>query len=595
MKKNILAFIGFTVLTIVMTYPLFFKITDHIAGFSSTDEPSVWYFWWLKYAYLHKIPSSFSLFVSAPFGFDLGIFQRLYPICIGIRKLLVIPFNEFVAWNLEILAGFILSAFFVYLTTRYLVKDRTAAFFSGIIFAFCPYHFVRAWQHIGFSQTQWLALFLFSILLLKAKTNKKNIILVFLSLYLVFSFDLYYAYFALFIASVFIIYLLLKKQKGSFKIIFWVAIVSLANLGILASRLIPLMGTIKIDISPSAWNIVRPFDDLFSQSARPLSYFLPSTEHPIFGWLTRSFVGSKLYGTSFTEHALYLGWVPLILAFVAIMRWRKDRGKGYEAQGDAAESFHIGFLIFLAIAAWLFSQPPWWNWFGLRIYMPSFFLYKILPMFRAYCRFGIILMLAVAVLAGFGLKYILEKFKTQRTKMAIAILFYGLVLFEFWNYPPFKIIPFKAPQVYYWLKAQEGDFTIAEYPLDVKGPNEIYKSYQTKHEKRIINGTIPGTYPNKVSRSILRLSSEYAAGVLKYLGVKYVLVHKDDYLRTGLLEDEQEPALIAKNKGLRLVKSFPPESCAEGDIRCTDGVSAVDVYEVLAKPEKKETIDVRAQ
>lgn len=29
-------------------------------------------------------------------------------------------------------------------------------------------------------------------------------------------------------------------------------------------------------------------------------------------------------------------------------------------------------------------------------------------------------------------------------------------------------------------------------------PNEMYKFYQTEHEKKIINGTIPGTYANKV-------------------------------------------------------------------------------------------------
>ena len=176
----------------------------------------------------------------------------------------------------------------------------------------------------------------------------------------------------------------------------------------------------------------RPFNDLFEQSARPLSYLLPAVVHPVFGKFTEQFIGSSFYGMSFTEHTLYLGWVPLILAFVALRRWRR-KGKESKKSGTVPfrdspfyrDDFYIGFFVFLAVAAWLFSQPPWWNIFGFKIYMPSFFMYKILPMFRAYCRFGIVVMLAVAVLAGFGLKFFLERFKSQRTKVAVTALFAG--------------------------------------------------------------------------------------------------------------------------------------------------------------------------
>lgn len=591
MKKNTLVFLGFTALTIVMTYPLFFKINNHIAAFFSTDEISVWYFWWLKYANIHSIPSSFSHLVGAPFGSDLSVVERIYPVCILMRKLLVIPFNEFTAWNFEILLGFILSAFFVYLTTRYLVKKRTAAFFSGIVFAFCPYHFARAWQHIGLSETQWLALFIFSILRLKEKINKWNILFAFLTLYFAFSFDLYYAYFSLIIALIFIIYTLLKEQNKSFRLIFWIAVISLANLSFLAFGLMPFMKNIKIDITPGAWGFIRPLDDLFSQSAKPLSYILPATVHPIFGKFTESFIGTKWYGGSYTEHALYLGWTPLILAFVAFRRWRRKRREfkklGTVPFGDSPcnrEDFYIGFFVFLAFAAWLFSQPPWWNIFGFKLYMPSFFMYKILPMFRAYCRFGIVLMLAVAVLAGFGLKFVLERFKSQKAKLAITSLFCGLVLFEFWNWPPYKVIDLsKVPAVYYWLKEQPKDIVIADYPLDADSPNELYKFFQTVHEKKIINGTIPGTYANKVAQEIRRLSQPKTASILKWMGVKYVVVHKDDYLKTDLIEDKEDMERIPQNQGLKFVKSFPSQECPNPNLICVQKTGPIDVYEVAAE------------
>lgn len=260
--------------------------------------------------------------------------------------------------------------------------------------------------------------------------------------------------------------------------------------------------------------------------------------------------------------------------------------------GDSPHSkdnFYIGFFIFLAFVAWLFSQPPWWNWFGLKIYMPSFFMYKILPMFRAYCRFGIVLMLAIAVLAGFGLKFILEKFKSSKTRTAVTILACGLVLFEFWNWPPYKVIDVSSvPAVYYWLKAQPADTVIAEYPLETRGPNEMYKFYQTVHEKKIINGTIPGTYPNKIAQTIDRLSEPRTAGVLKWMGVKYVFVHIEDYKETELIEWIEELGKIPGNPGLRHIGSFAAQECPSKGIICLQETGPIDIYEVVASPIKPE-------
>ncbi|MFH0913485.1 MAG: hypothetical protein V1884_04310, partial [Candidatus Omnitrophota bacterium] len=216
-----------------------------------------------------------------------------------------------------------------------------------------------------------------------------------------------------------------------------------------------------------------------------------------------------------------------------------------------------------------------------------FFMYRVLPMFRAYCRFGVMVMLAVSVLAGFGLKFILEKFNSQKKKLSLTILFCGLVMFEFWNYPPFKVINVsRVPQVYYWLKSQPQDFAIAEYPLDIAGPNEIYKFYQTKHEKKIINATTPGTYAHKVARSIIKLSDSNTANVLKWMGVKYVLVHNEDYLSTGLVEDYEELNKIPQNPGLNFIKNFPSQECPKKDIMCVQKTGPIDVYEIIALPIK---------
>jgi len=334
----------------------------------------------------------------------------------------------------------------------------------------------------------------------------------------------------------------------------------------------------------------RPFDDLFAMSAKPLSYLLPSPVHPVFGKFTQFFVGSELYGKSFTEHTLYLGWVSLILSFMAVRYWRRKPSLGTGSEKHRNEdNLNIGFFILLAIVAWLFSQPPWWNLGGLKLYLPSFFMYRIIPMFRAYCRFGIVVMLAVAVLAGFGLKFFLERFKTKVVKLFITTLCCLLVLFEFWNWPAYKVIDVsKFPAAYYWLKTLPRDTVIAEYPLDADSPNETYRFYQTLHEKKMINFTIPGTKANKLAQAITQLSSPQTAGILKWMGVKYVLVHEEGYKNTELVEIIEEFNRIPKNQGLKLIGSFFAQECPNKDIMCIQNTGSIEVYEVAAAPIKPE-------
>jgi len=507
-------------------------------------------------------------------------------------------FGEIAAYNLQIILGFVLSAIFMYWLVWRLTGSRLSAIFSGIIYGFSPYAVARTWQHPSLAQVQWFPLYLLTLCKLRERPIFKNIIFTALAFVLIFLFNYYYAYFAVVIAVAFGIWVLIKEGKYFPEIVRAIGLSLAIAFLLLMPVIIPILRTF-LSGSPKgdliAGGYLREFKDLFAQSAKPLSYLLPAVVHPVLGKITQRFIGSFLYGISYTEHTLYLGWIPIIFAFIAFRKWRKNEKDPQTANPvfpagrrkplTDRECFYIQFFVFLAIVSWLFSQPPWWKFGPMKIYLPSFFMYKILPMFRAYCRFGIVVMLAVAVLAGFGLEFIIEKLKRRVTKVAVTVLFCGLVLFEFWTWPPFKVIDIsRIPKVYYWLKNEPGDFAIAEYPLDADSPNELYKFYQIQHGKKIINSTLTGTYANKVAKTITRLSETKTAGVLRWMGVKYVVVHRDSYLNTELFEPTEEFDKIAANPGLKFVKSFPPQGCPQKEIVCVQRTEAIDVYEVTAKP-----------
>ena len=571
-----------------MAYPLVFNMGRYIPGFNSSDEPFavISELWLFKYCQQKGLDLKKCDFTAYPFGVNLRDYTGSSYLWESIKKGLTFLTNHIFTFSLLVLLSFVFAGWFTYLLVYWITRSNPAAIFSGIIFAFCPYHFARSWQHLALSQIQWMPLYLLSLFSLKDKPGAKNTLLATLALFLVISCNFYYAYLMAIATFGFLMFAVVREKKNPkqvFNFYLKFCIVSLIALILIFPSLweaYKTKGQIS-DETPLEHNIThRPFEDLFIQSAKPLSYLLPATAHPLFGKFSECLIGSSLYGQSLTEHTLYLGWAPLILAFIAFKR----RGRLRKAQSD---NFYISFFVLLAVTAWIFSQPPWWDIFGFKLYMPAFFMYKILPMFRAYCRFGIVMMLAVAVLAGFGLKFILERFKSQKTKVAVTALFCALVLFEFWNYPPFKVIDLsKVPQVYYWLKEQPGGIVIAEYPLDAGSPNELYKFFQTVHEKKIINGTTPGTHANKVAQAIRRLSEPHTAGILKWMGVKYVLAHKEDYLKTDLIEDRQDLEEFPKNPELKFVKSFPPQECPDKDIMCAQKTGQIDIYEVVAQPKE---------
>ncbi len=601
MKKNsILAFSLFFVLTLIVTYPLILNFNNHIPGFQSTSEPYslVWNNWRIANALEEGTPLMKTNLISHPFGYNFrehGTGTEYY-LRLGFRILLTKVFGPVGAYNIQIMLNFLLTALFTYLLVVYLTKSRAAGILSAIIFSFSPQHFVRSWQHIGLTYFQWIPLMLLACIYLKEKRNKISFFLFLLSLIFLYSFDYTIAYLGLISLVCFMLYNFIKTKKKDARIQLQdklkfsgkvLAAVIIAFL-ILAPQFFPIFKNYskKTQLQPSIFNSYRrSFDDLFTQSARPFSYFLPPVFHPLLGDITSKFVGSSLYGLSTTEHTLYLGFIGLILAFFSFKKYKNRKEKSNQAKDRKRDNFYYIFFIMLLIISYLFSQPPWWRIGAIKIYMPSFFMYKILPMFRAYCRFGILVIFAVAVLAGYYLKFTLSNISKRSHRILILSVICTLVLFEFWTWPPYKVIDFsRAPAVYQWLSQKKEDFAIAEYPLYVDNPHEIYKFYQITHKKPIINITIPGTYPNELAKKLTDISDYQTASMLKLMGVKYIIVHKQKYLQSELVDKIKQIEEIKNNKGLVFVKSFQPQSCPEG-VMCAYKTGAIDVYEVIAGAE----------
>jgi len=216
--------------------------------------------------------------------------------------------------------------------------------------------------------------------------------------------------------------------------------------------------------------------------------------------------------------------------------------------------------------ALVFSHAPWTDIGPFRIFFPSYFLYKVAPMFRCYARFGILVMLSVSVLAGMGLAAILQRIKSPKRQGILVVVIILLICIEFApTFPAPMINAVNPPPVYEWLAQQEGDFTIAEYPLE--GDSE-YFFWQRIHQKKLVNGALPGTRADKVRKEIVDILDPKTPGKLRYLGAKYIIFHPNKYAKSDEIAIIGEIPNIQKQLGLKMIKLF----------------SEAEVYAVIAPP-----------
>jgi hypothetical protein len=520
------------------TYPLILNLKTSFYGFPG-DPYGISGLWWIKYAIfdLHISPL-YSPIVGYPFGA-----YYMYPnfILIAITLFITLLLGEVVSFNLTILFSFVMAGAGAYYLIYLITKNKYASFVGGCIFTFAPYHFAHAIHHLGLAQIQWFPFCLAFLFKLRNDRSYKNALLFTLFLILQMFSDPSYALFALIMVLTFIAAEIYSNHLNTidYKTIklgllsLFITIITAALTYIFLMR----PATSHPGVVPQ-----RDLSELIVYSARPWDFFVPMIYHPLFGNYTFDFVMSHLHGSNPVEQTIYLGYIPLLLALFAIYYTRTGR---IAPDKTGQESFAIFFSLVLIAVSLLFMLPAYIQVGDHRIpFSLSYLLYKITPIFRVMVRFDLLLMLAISILAGIGLKYL------TKSKVAILIIL-ALIMLEYTPVPvadplklaaatrPGQIFPyneesyqgdttvFKIPEIYYWLAKQDNITLIAEYPM-VEAPSENesiyyrYFFYQRIHKKTLVNGASP---ESKALNRLVSSLNDSALNILRDLGARHVLVH----------------------------------------------------------------------
>jgi len=381
-------------------------------------------------------------------------------------------------WNTFIVSMFIINLFISYRFFRVFV-DKYISLCLSLIWCFSPFVFYRSEQHLSLSAIFVVPLFLY--LVIKLKEFKYSNLLLGFCIALIFTFSNYSGYFLLLLYSLYFIFKALIYKKGNLikslifllKKLFILYFTFTLSVTILAFKYIYYTYFLSQSVT-SVQGVERNLEDFFYFTSRPWYYFLPSPENPWFGgfttrvinWLQNDWGYWLTYNYFPSEHsASYLGYINFIFAvlglvyvykklkFFKVIKWGSFRlvslkikylyfNRIYEAEveknTELKKYLNIFILGLVAIVLIVLTMPPYFTISLHKVYMPSFILWKIFPMFRVLARMGVLILLIELIYTGFGYVYFLKILKSKLLKLKSNQL--GSLLIKKWSVTSFFIL-----------------------------------------------------------------------------------------------------------------------------------------------------------
>jgi len=547
----------YIIFTLALTYPVACNLSNSVAGYEGEDNVySVWTSWWFKTALLdlHTSPANTSYLY-----YPVGLYQTMLtatPYTELSSLPLVLLFGPVVAYNLIFLFSFFLTALFTYLLCYQLTGNRWASLAGGFIFAFSPMRTIHATAgHFTQSMTYWFPLYALFLLRLLQKPNRRDAVLcgLFLALSSLISL-MHIAYFVIPFTLAVFLYEFWQDRKAFFSMLprnggqaaneppAWLGgtarlrYLTLA-LGVAAAITAPFFLPFLWQRLAGNWSFLdRP--GTIDYAADLLAFFTPSPYHPLFSRLPiQPFLEKVMYGYPF-ENLLYLGWVPLLLAW-------------YGRKGKTAQLW-IG----LGLVTGILSLGPLLKVGGELVHyviedkitylLLPYALIKRLPLYemsRTPARLTEPLMLCLAVLVALGLARFWQNWQARRGRLALILVALGAIAFEYLTLWPLPLTPAPSPAFYRQIASDGQDYAILDIPLLNRRVLGFSMYYQTIHQHRIVGGYL-WRFPTEAMNMMRLIESLVAApsaadivpdstevdalGLIGRYNIRYVTLHKGE-------------------------------------------------------------------
>lgn len=256
----------------------------------------------------------------------------------------------------------------------------------------------------------------------------------------------------------------------------------------------------------------RDLQEFYVYSARPFEYLRPSPTSVV---PELSLPGIRDEANTYFYVGLLLAGLAIVAVALAIRRRLPDWA--------ARSALSLGGL---GLVAGVFSMPPTADLGGMTVYFPSWFIAQITTTWRIYGRFGLVVLVAVVLVAGIGLAGSLDLVKSSIARTLIGTAAAFLVWFDFGPALPLPSTPVDVEPGVYRVLASQPDGAVAEYPLQPNYAGNYEQLYRRKwHGRPLLNGYAHDSEQERRALAITRLS-ETTAAKLRRLGIRFVVLDR---------------------------------------------------------------------
>jgi hypothetical protein len=562
------AFAVYTLATVVMTYPVAFRLRDVLAGFSARDGwQYTWWLWFARRLLLEGRGLADLHLLNHPAGL-----QHPYQWTMSYLSLIALPleslFSPAVTFNVMVMASFVLSGLSAYHLSRALTGSHWAAMVGGAIFAFAPNrlgHAMAGWlPQMTVYLYPWYALALTRTL--RRPTWRRAVGLGVLTGIGASVYVMHIAYFLLPLTLIIVGAELIRLKEGFFKerrarslgLAFAIAVI------IALPPLLPLiLGRFQEELSYlSTTGVVGHSTDL-------LALVTPSPYHPVLRawgmvtWFARAIFPDQ---EALRAGSAYVGIVASLLALRGLARhkpgpWRwgvlaavamlLSLGPVLVVGGTPVQHVADGYETHIMMPYALVRQIPFLDW-G-----------------RTPGRLNAVGMLGLGVLAAYGMADLLSRFDARRWRAGlVSLIAIAVILFGYLPTWPFPTGDAEIPPVIEHIAEQSEEGALLHLPMERRRVNHRALYFQTAVERPIVGGEVlrmlPETPPwwrsieglvraDSTPDVVPRPNEIQRQSWLRHFGVDWVLLHRlepaDEATYRPYLEHLLGPA-VAEDKTL---------------------------------------------
>jgi hypothetical protein len=308
---------------VVLSYLLFafsigWNLTTSYIGKSSHDQIQyIWTLYWWPYAISHHLNPLFTMYIWHPYGTELSIAPTAMPGASFLALPITLLFGSVASFNLLIIIGNALSAFFTFLITKYLTNSYQAGVIAGLLFGFSTYQFVQL-VHLHTELTFVLPLIGYLVLLFWEKKIQSRAFILLVGLCLTLQYLIAIEVFVTltFFIGIAVIMCMLVYPEYFKKLIHF--LLNLAGAYALCAILIsPFIYTAFLSGIPT-----KPFNPTAYFSIDPLNFIIPTKV---------TYIGANAFAQlsstfgSFFEASGYLGIPALVIILLYTVRYWHEK------------------------------------------------------------------------------------------------------------------------------------------------------------------------------------------------------------------------------------------------------------------------------